>query len=158
MTATQRVDIEPGVVRKYLALGLELDAPDQVPDGSPWIPQADPRTRARPLTRMRLAVPAGDDHAPVYVDAVAWSRLAETYSEYLAQDRQVAVSGRLECSENRPEATAPGRPRPMSVSQFHASPKAPATPVTKWWQPKRLPGPVGESDSRLASKDSDGLG
>ena len=52
------------------------------------------------LCRMRVAVPRpGGDAEPVYIDVVAWERLAETCGEYLAQGRQVAVSGRLDYSE-----------------------------------------------------------
>lgn len=52
------------------------------------------------LCRMRVAVPRpGDDTEAVYIDVVAWERLAETCGRYLAQGRQVGISGRLEFSE-----------------------------------------------------------
>ncbi len=52
------------------------------------------------VCRMRVAVPRpSDDTEPVYVDVVAWDRLAETCSQYVGQGRQVAVSGRLDYSE-----------------------------------------------------------
>lgn len=63
-------------------------------------PEARSTKDGQSVTRMRLAVPRpGDDNSPVYVDVVAWGRLAETCAEYLAQGRQVAVSGRLDYSE-----------------------------------------------------------
>ena len=52
------------------------------------------------LCRMRVAVPRpGNDAEAVYIDVVAWERLAETCGEYLTQGRQVGISGRLEYSE-----------------------------------------------------------
>lgn len=52
------------------------------------------------LCRMRVAVPRpGSDAEAVYIDVVAWERLAETCGKHLAQGRQVAVSGRLDYSE-----------------------------------------------------------
>jgi single-strand DNA-binding protein len=49
---------------------------------------------------MRIAVPGpGSGTEPVYIDVVAWERLAETCGEYLRHGRQVAVSGRLDYSE-----------------------------------------------------------
>jgi len=50
--------------------------------------------------RMRVAVPRpGIEAEPVYIDVVAWDRLAQTCALYLTQGRQVAVSGRLDFSE-----------------------------------------------------------
>jgi len=50
--------------------------------------------------RMRVAVPRpGSEVDPVYIDVVAWERLAETCARYLAQGRQVAVIGWLDYSE-----------------------------------------------------------
>ena len=65
------------------------------------------------LCRMRVAVPRpGSDAEPVYIDVVAWECLAETCGEYLAQGRQVAVSGRLDYSEwNDAEGARHSRPR-----------------------------------------------
>ena len=49
---------------------------------------------------MRVAIPRpGDDTEAVYIDVLAWERLAETCGRCLAQGRQVAVTGRLEFSE-----------------------------------------------------------
>jgi len=65
---------------------------------------ADPECRAlaedKSVANMRLAVPRRDRKAaPVYVDVVAFDRLAELCSEHLEKGRQVAISGRLEYSE-----------------------------------------------------------
>jgi len=53
---------------------------------------------------LRLAVPRrrgkdSEDRGAVFIDIVTWGRLAESCAEYLAQGRQVAVSGRLELDE-----------------------------------------------------------
>ena len=65
---------------------------------------ADPESRAlaedKSVANMRLAVPRRDRKAaPVYVDVVAWGKLAELCAEHLEKGRQVAISGRLEYSE-----------------------------------------------------------
>jgi single-strand DNA-binding protein len=65
---------------------------------------ADPELRSlaedRSVANMRLAVSRRDrEAAPVYVDVVAFDRLAELCSKHLEKGRQVAVSGRLEYSE-----------------------------------------------------------
>ena len=65
---------------------------------------ADPECRAlaedKSVANMRLAVGRRDRKAaPVYVDVVAWGKLAELCAEHLEKGRQVAISGRLEYSE-----------------------------------------------------------
>jgi len=65
---------------------------------------ADPELRSlasgKSVANMRLAVPRRDRKAaPVYVDVVAWGKLAELCAEHLEKGRQVAISGRLEHSE-----------------------------------------------------------
>ena len=65
---------------------------------------ADPESRAlaedKSVANMRLAVPRRDRKAaPVYVDVVAWGKLAELCGQHLEKGRQVAISGRLEYSE-----------------------------------------------------------
>ena len=61
----------------------------------------DPELRStgsgKPVANMRLAVSRRDrDAAPVYVDVVAYDKLAEVCEEHLEKGRQVAVSGRLD--------------------------------------------------------------
>jgi single-strand DNA-binding protein len=48
---------------------------------------------------MRLAVPRGPDDQPVYIDTVAFARLADTCAAQLAKGHQIAVSGRLDYVE-----------------------------------------------------------
>ena len=65
---------------------------------------ADPELRSlaedKSVAKMRLAVARRDRKAaPVYVDVVAWGKLAELCAEHLEKGRQVAISGRLEYSE-----------------------------------------------------------
>ena len=69
---------------------------------------ADPELRSThsgaSVGQLRLAVPRrrgrdGEDRGAVFVDVVTFGRLAESCGEYLAQGRQVAVSGRLELDE-----------------------------------------------------------
>jgi len=69
---------------------------------------ADPELRAThsgaSVGNLRLAVSRrrgrdGEDRGAVFVDVVTFGRLAESCGEYLAQGRQVAVSGRLELDE-----------------------------------------------------------
>jgi len=65
---------------------------------------ADPELRSlaedKSVANMRLAVPRRDRKAaPVYVDVVAWGKLAELCGQHLEKGRQVAISGRLEYSE-----------------------------------------------------------
>jgi len=64
----------------------------------------DPESRSLPsgksVANMRLAVPRRDrEAAPVYVDVVAFDKLADLCAEHLHKGRQVAVGGRLEYSE-----------------------------------------------------------
>ena len=64
----------------------------------------DPELRTtsndKPVANMRLAIPRRDrDAAPVYVDVVAFDKLADLCSTHLEKGRQVAVTGRLEYSE-----------------------------------------------------------
>jgi single-strand DNA-binding protein len=74
-------------------------------------PETSTTKAGQALCRMRVAVPGpGSDAEPVYIDVVAWERLAETCGEYLRQGRQVAVSGRLDYSEwNDAEGTRHSR-------------------------------------------------
>ena len=65
---------------------------------------ADPELRSlasgKPVANMRLAVARRDrDAAPVYVDVVAFDKLAAVCAEHLEKGRQVAISGRLEHSQ-----------------------------------------------------------
>jgi single-strand DNA-binding protein len=69
---------------------------------------ADPELRSTQsgasVGQLRLAVSRrrgrdGEDRGAVFVDVVTFGRLAESCGEYLAQGRQVAVSGRLELDE-----------------------------------------------------------
>jgi single-strand DNA-binding protein len=63
-------------------------------------PEVNTTKTGQALCRMRVAVPRpSSETEPVYIDVVAWERLAETCGEYLAQGRQVAISGRLDYSE-----------------------------------------------------------
>ena len=64
----------------------------------------DPESRSLPsgksVANMRLAVPRRDrEAAPVYVNVVAFDKLADLCAEHLHKGRQVAVGGRLEYSE-----------------------------------------------------------
>ena len=64
----------------------------------------DPELRntgsGKAVANMRLAVPRRDrDAAPVYVDVVAFDKLAGLCATHLEKGRQVAVTGRLEYSE-----------------------------------------------------------
>lgn len=64
----------------------------------------DPELRStgqgKKVANMRLAVPRRDrDAAPVYVDVVAFDKLADLCGTHLEKGRQVAVTGRLEYSE-----------------------------------------------------------
>ena len=64
----------------------------------------DPELRntgsGKAVANMRLAVPRRDrDAAPVYVDVVAFDKLAGLCGQHLEKVRQVAVNGRLEYSE-----------------------------------------------------------
>jgi len=65
---------------------------------------ADPELRSlaedKSVANMRLAVPRRDrEAAPVYVDVVAFDKLADLCAKHLEKGRQVAISGRLEYSE-----------------------------------------------------------
>jgi len=65
---------------------------------------ADPELRSlaedKSVANMRLAVARRDRKAaPVYVDVVAFDRLAELCATHLERGRQVAISGRLDYSE-----------------------------------------------------------
>ena len=65
---------------------------------------ADPECRAlandKSVANMRLAVARRDREAtPVYVDVVAFDKLAELCGQHLEKGRQVAINGRLEYSE-----------------------------------------------------------
>ncbi len=69
---------------------------------------ADPELRSTQsgasVGQLRLAVSRrrgrdGEARGAVFVDVVTFGRLAESCGEYLAQGRQVAVSGRLELDE-----------------------------------------------------------
>ena len=63
-------------------------------------PELDTTAGGKPVCDMRLAVSRRDrDAAPVYVDVVAWGKLAELCAQHLEKGRQVAISGRLEYSE-----------------------------------------------------------
>ena len=65
---------------------------------------ADPELRSlandKSVANMRLAVARRDrEAAPVYVDVVAFDKLAGLCAQHLEKGRQVAVNGRLEYSE-----------------------------------------------------------
>ena len=64
----------------------------------------DPELRntasGKTVANMRLAVPRRDrDAAPVYIDVVAFDKLADLCGQHLEKGRQVAINGRLEYSE-----------------------------------------------------------
>ena len=64
----------------------------------------DPELRStkggKAVAQMRLAVSRRDrDAAPVYVDVVAYDKLAEVCAEHLEKGRQLAVTGRLDYQE-----------------------------------------------------------
>ena len=66
---------------------------------------ADPETRAgerHEAASFRLAVPrrrGNDDAGAVFIEVVAFDKLAATCAQYLTKGRQVAVTGRLEQAE-----------------------------------------------------------
>ena len=63
-------------------------------------PESHLRSGSKVVASMRLAVPRRDRKAaPVYVDVVAFDRLAELCATHLERGRQVAISGRLDYSE-----------------------------------------------------------
>jgi single-strand DNA-binding protein len=63
-------------------------------------PDTSTTKAGKALCRMRIAIPRpGDNAEAIYIDVVAWERLAESCGQYLAQGYQVAVAGRLEHSE-----------------------------------------------------------
>ena len=64
----------------------------------------DPELRStksgKQVANMRIAVSRRDrEAAPVYVDVVAFDKLAEVAAEHLVKGRQVAISGRLDYQE-----------------------------------------------------------
>lgn len=63
----------------------------------------DPEARdanGKTVATLRLAIDRRSrDSEPVYVDVVAWEKLATTCVEHLGKGHEVAVSGRLDYSE-----------------------------------------------------------
>ncbi len=52
-----------------------------------------------PLTRMRLAVSGKTDDDTLFIDVVAFTKLATSCAEHLSKGRQVAVTGKLRYRE-----------------------------------------------------------
>ena len=70
----------------------------------------DPELRStksgKQVANLRIAVSRRErEAAPVYVDVVAFDKLAEVAAEHLAKGRQVAISGRLDYQEWEHEGT-----------------------------------------------------
>ena len=68
----------------------------------------DPELRQTPSGKsvggLRLAVDRRDrDADAIYVDVTVWNALAETCTQHLAKGRQVAVTGRLDYQEWKPD-------------------------------------------------------
>lgn len=51
----------------------------------------------KPVAKFSLAIDQGKDHPAMWLNVVAWERLAEIIERYAAKGMQVFVVGRLQC-------------------------------------------------------------